>query len=75
MVQMEVVGYMFRVVFIILENCWIDYYYSLQIVLWEVFLEKYFGNFVVKAFIENDWVEVDLYECFKQYYSYVFYIG
>ena len=75
MAQMEAAGYTPRAAFIIPENCWTDHYYSPQIALREAFLEKYPGNPAVKAFIENDRAEADLYERFKQYYSYVFYIG
>jgi len=38
-------------------------------------LEKYPGNETVKAYIEENKFEVELYSKYKQYYGYVFYIG
>jgi hypothetical protein len=41
----------------------------------EALLEKYTGNKIVEAYVENNKYEVELYSKHKQYYGYVFYIG
>lgn len=73
--QMEAAGYTPRAAFVLPENCWTDHYYSPQVAVREAFLKKHPGNPAAKAFIENDRAEADLYERFKPYYGYVFYIG
>lgn len=73
--QMETAGYTPKAAFVIPETCWTDYYYTPQIPVREAFLKKHDDNPAAKAFIENDRAEAELYERFKQYYGYVFYIG
>ena len=38
-------------------------------------MKKYPGNETVEAFVSENRDEVELYEKYKQYYGYVFYIG
>jgi len=73
--QLEAAGYAPKAAFVIPESCWTDHYYAPQVAVREAFLKKHACNPAVKAFIENDRAEAELYERFKQYYGYVFYIG
>jgi SAM-dependent methyltransferase len=72
---MQKIGYNIIAVFTLPEKCWIDNYFIPRETAEKVLLKKYFGNKTVKAYIENDKYEVELYSKYKQYYGYVFYIG
>lgn len=54
---------------------WIDHYYQPLRERSEAFLEKYNHAKEVKDFIQSGREEADMYDRFKDYYSYVFYIG
>lgn len=56
------------------EKCWLDYYQPL-IESSEAFLEKYNYAEEVKEFVEQGRIEADMYNRFKDYYSYVFYVA
>jgi len=73
--QMQRAGYAPIAVFVLPENCWTDHFYSPQVTRREEFLEKYKGDKTVEAFIENERREAELYDRYKEYYGYVFYIG
>lgn len=73
--QMEAAGYAPKAAFVIPESCWTDHYYTPQIAVREAFLEKHPGNSAAQAFVESEQAEAVLYERFKPYYGYVFYIG
>ncbi len=72
---MEKAGYLPLANFILPENCWITHFYEPQIQGRKDFLKKYPDNPSVKAFLENDKREAELYAKYKQFYGYVFYIG
>ena len=57
------------------ENCWIDHFFAPQVQLQELFLKKYSGNKTAEDFIAYDRYEAQLYNKYKEYYGYVFYIG
>ena len=73
--KMEKAGYMPIASFVIPENCWIENYFTPKVSLNEAFLEKYKGNKAVEDFIAAEEWEAQLYEKYKKYYGYVFYIG
>lgn len=73
--QMQIAGYIPVATFILPENCWIKNYYAPQTLTQEAFLKKYPGNKTVIEFINNQRHEANLYDRFKDYYGYVFYIG
>lgn len=73
--QMQRAGYIPVATFILPENCWTEYFYPPQIEAQATFLEKYAGNKTAEEFIANQRNEMQLYDKYKAYYGYVFYIG
>ncbi len=61
--------------FILPEICWIEHFFKPQEKVQEAFLKQYEGNNTVREFIENQRHEAQLYEKYKAYYGYAFYIG
>lgn len=57
------------------DKSWIENYYQPLMENSEAFLKKYNYADEVKEFIEASRIEADLYNRFKDYYSYVFYIA
>ena len=70
----EKCGYTSVAHFALDDKCWIDNYYQPLLENAEAFLKKYNYADEVKEFVEAGKVEADLYNRFKDYYSYVFYI-
>jgi ubiquinone/menaquinone biosynthesis C-methylase UbiE len=73
--QMQQAGYLPVASFVLPENCWTEHFYIPQAAAQEAFLEKHAGNKTVEAFIASERHEALLYEKYKEYYGYVFYIG
>ncbi|RQW03924.1 SAM-dependent methyltransferase, partial [candidate division KSB1 bacterium] len=73
--QLQQAGYIPVATFILPENCWTDHFFALQVPAQEAFLKKYTGNKTVEDFIASERHEAQLYEAYKAYYGYVFYIG
>lgn len=73
--QMEEAGYVPVATFILPEYCWTDHFYSPQEKVQKTFLEKHSGNKAAASFIENQRMEARLYQKYKEYYGYAFYIG
>jgi len=71
---MQKIGYVPIASFILSEKCWIDYFVSREIEDKKI-LEKHAGNEFVKAYVNNNKYEAELYSKYNQYYGYVFYIG
>jgi SAM-dependent methyltransferase len=74
-VQMQRAGYVPVAIFILPENCWTEHYYDPQVKAREIFLEKYAGNVAAEEFIATELHENQLYDQYKEYYGYVFFIG
>jgi len=72
---MQKAGYNFIASFTLPEKCWTDIYFIPRQAADKALLEKYAGNKIVEACIEDNKREVELYSKYKQYYGYVFYIG
>jgi ubiquinone/menaquinone biosynthesis C-methylase UbiE len=72
--QMQKAGYLPIATFVLPEGCWINYY-ALQPQIQESLLQKYDGNKSVKEFIAYQRYEAELFNKYKAYYGYVFYIG
>lgn len=72
---MQKSGYIPVAVFTLPENCWIENYYIPQTSVQEKFLKIYEGNEAAKRFIEYQRHEAKMYQEYKEYYGYVFYIG
>ncbi len=75
MTQMQSAGYIPIACFSLPEICWKDHFYAPQVDVQKEFLARHAGNDAAKAFIENQRHEQRLYEKYKEYYGYVFYIG
>jgi ubiquinone/menaquinone biosynthesis C-methylase UbiE len=73
--QMQKAGYIPVATFILPENCWTEHFYVPCVSAQEKFLKKYPGNKTVEEFIASERRETELYNKYKAYYGYVFYIG
>jgi len=73
--QMQKAGYIPVAAFILPENCWTENFYVPQVAVQKAFLEKYAGNKTAEEFVANEQHEAQLYDRYKEYYGYVFYIG
>ncbi|RKD96880.1 class I SAM-dependent methyltransferase [Marinifilum flexuosum] len=73
--QMQKAGYVPVASFILPENCWTEYFYKPQVELDEKYLKENEGNKAVEDFIANQRHEAQLYNKYKEYYGYVFFIG
>jgi SAM-dependent methyltransferase len=72
---MQKAGFIPVATFILPDICWTKHFFEPQESLQEAFLKQYEGNQTVREFIENQRHEAQLYEKYKAYYGYVFYIG
>lgn len=72
--QMQKVGYLPIATYVLPETIWTAYY-TWQTLRREAFLKKYAGNKAVEEFIDAQRYEAELYDKYKEYYGYVFYIG
>ena len=72
--KIQKAGYIPSATFVLPENCWTDFY-ALQIPVQENFLKKHAGNKAAEKFIKYQRNEAELYNKYKQFYGYVFYIG
>jgi SAM-dependent methyltransferase len=73
--QMSNAGYIPVATFILPEKCWTENFFAPQESVINNFLKKYSGNKTVEDFIDYMKYESLLYEKYKEYYGYVFYIG
>ena len=71
--QMEKAGYTLTAHFILPENCWTEHFYAPQFPAQEAFLKEYSGT--AADLIAGQRHEQSLYDKYKEYYGYVFYIG
>jgi SAM-dependent methyltransferase len=73
--QMQNAGYIPVATFILPEICWTENFYVPQVAAQKSFLQKYKGNKAAEDLIANERHEAQLYEKYKAFYGYVFYIG
>lgn len=73
--QIQRAGYIPVATFILPEICWTENFYDLQVTVQKKFLKKYAGNEAVEKFIEYQRHEAKLYDKYKEFYGYVFYIA
>jgi len=73
--QMQKAGFVPVATFILPEYCWLENFYKPQIEAQKKFLEKHAGNKTAEEFIANERYEAELYQKYKEFYGYVFYIG
>lgn len=73
--QMQRAGYVPVATFILPENCWTEYFFTPCHKAQETFLNKYPNNNMAGELIANQRHEEVLYNKYKEFYGYVFYIG
>ncbi len=73
--QIQKAGYLPVATFILPENCWTEHYYAPQVVAQKMFLNKYAGNKTAEEFIAYQHYDAGLYDKYKKFYGYVFYIA
>lgn len=72
---MQDAGYTPVAHFILPERCWIENFYILMARRIEEYELLYKNNDKVKDFLERQKEEIDIYNKYKEYFGYVFYIG
>jgi ubiquinone/menaquinone biosynthesis C-methylase UbiE len=73
--QLQKAGYVPIASFILSENCWIENFYEPQSIIQEEFLKKHPGNQNAENLVEEMKHEVEMYNKYKEFYGYVFFIG
>lgn len=73
--QLQKAGYLPVASFMLPDNCWTTHFYEPQVTVQEAFLEQNTGNKTVEEFIANQRHEKKLYDKYKDFYGYAFYIG
>jgi SAM-dependent methyltransferase len=73
--QMQKAGYVIVASFILPEVCWTENFFKPGITAQKEFLDKYKGNKSAEEFIKYEKHHAILYDTYKDYYGYVFYIG
>lgn len=73
--QMQQAGYVPVATFIIPEYCWTKNFFEPQAKIQESFLFKHKDNPAAEVFVGYAKLEEELYNKYKEYYGYVFYIG
>lgn len=68
-------GYLPTATFVVPETCWTEYYSVQQSRIQESFLKKYAGNKAAEELVAYQRYEAGLFNKYKAYYGYVFYIG
>ncbi len=68
-------GYLPVATFILPENCWTTHYFAPKIKAKAIFLDKHAGNKAAEALIESQLHEEVLYNKYKEFYGYVFFIA
>ena len=72
--QMQKAGYLPIAIYLLPETIWTDYY-TKQALNIDSFIKKYKGNKTVEEFASSQRYEAELYDKYKAYYGYMFYIG
>ncbi len=73
--KMQKAGYIPVASFILPEICWTEHFFAPQVPVQEAFLKEHAGNKAAEGFIANQRHEKQLYNKYKEFYGYVFYIG
>ncbi|MDD5766398.1 MAG: class I SAM-dependent methyltransferase [Candidatus Marinimicrobia bacterium] len=72
--QMQKAGYLPIATYMLPETIWTDYY-TKQALNIDSFIKKHKGNKTVEEFVSSQRYEAELYNKYKAYYGYMFYIG
>jgi SAM-dependent methyltransferase len=73
--QLQNAGYIPVATFVLPQNCWTEHFYAPQAKAQDLFLKKHKGNPTAENYIAFERYEMNMYQRFKEYYGYVFYIG
>ncbi|NDV58206.1 class I SAM-dependent methyltransferase [Bacteroides sp. 519] len=73
--QMQKAGYVPVATFILPEKCWTEHFYAPSHRAREEFLKKHAGNKNAESLVASERHEESLYNKYKDFYGYVFYIG
>ena len=73
--QLENNGYSLVGYFYLSQDSWIDTYYKPMQARFETFLKRNDNSELARKVVEDHQAEIELYQKFKDYYSYGFYIG
>lgn len=73
--RMQKAGYVVAASFILPETCWIDNFFAPEMAAQKIFLDKYKGNRSAEEFVKYEKRGAELYNKYKEYYGYAFYIG
>jgi ubiquinone/menaquinone biosynthesis C-methylase UbiE len=73
--QLQKAGYIPVATFCLPEYCWTDIFYKPQSEAQKIFREKYPDNHTTRELLANLSHEEKMYQQYKAYYGYVFYIG
>jgi hypothetical protein len=73
--QMPKAGYLVVASFVLPEVCWTDNFFKPAMTAQRAFLDKYQGNKSAEELIKYERLHALLYDQYKNYYGYVFYIG
>lgn len=73
--HLQKAGYTPIAAFVLPEECWTDNFYVPQVSVQEEFLKKYPGKEAAAELVVNQRHEAELYDKYKEFYGYVFYIG
>lgn len=73
--QMQQAGYVPVAAFMLPVNCWTEHYFAPCCNIQEAFVKKHRSSRTVMEFIAGQRREMELYDKYKEFYGYVFYIG
>lgn len=73
--QMQNAGYISVATFVLPENCWTEHFFAPCSKAQEVFLKKHAGSQAAEELIAGQRHEKVLYDKYKEFYGYTFYIG
>jgi hypothetical protein len=73
--QMQDAGYLPVAMFMLPESCWSEHFFAPQVLAQEVFLKQHAGDKAAEGLIAYLRHEVDMYNRYKTYYGYTFFIG
>lgn len=73
--QIQQAGYLPVATFVLPSDCWTEHYYAPQAAAQEVFLGKHAGHQAAGELVTMARREASLYQQYKAYYGYVFYIA
>ncbi|MDD2617412.1 MAG: methyltransferase domain-containing protein [Bacteroidales bacterium] len=75
MAQLQKAGYAVKACFVLPENCWTEHFFAPQKKTQPLFLSNYPSNEMAESLVKNMRREAELYDKYKEYYGYVFFIA